>query len=312
MKQKSKLAAALASLLILSFVQPASALTMTLEIPERGAGQVNELFDGSTQALATILPVPHQNEVLQANTLGFLLSDTLVGQEVNVTANNALLVTKLHSDSFPVRAGDGVRSLELRSLGGNPVSFFAYTTSSAVGAVSVTHSGATTTYYLKGSPGPAYDLTLDSPSFVDPKGLAEISVTVKDVFGNLLDDTGEFNAATELGLVVIGATASSFSYSAVSKAFQSNLKPKAGQGSVLISVAVNVTAVDGFTEPKSLESRSIKVRDIQLAMATLETRIAELKKSEKTARKAHNKLAKKWNLVNATKVKLLKKPKRSD
>lgn len=308
MKHTAKLAAVLTLILLTGFVQPASAATIEITIPQRGSGEVNNLFDGTTKDKASILPVPFENKVLAANTLGFVLNDLAVGQEVEVVATNAHLVTKLHTLTAPVKAADGASSLRLKSLGGNPVSFFAFSTSSAHGSVSVTYPGSTLTYHLIGKPGPAYNLSIISPNVMDAKSAAVISASVQDVFGNDLTNVSGFNPAEEIELIVIGGSASGFTYSQSAKRYQANLTPKIGHTNLTFSIAIDATAVPGLEEPKSAYARSIAIRDIEPTIATLEAQVAQLKAAEKLARRAHNQLARKWNRSGGSRVALLVKP----
>jgi hypothetical protein len=289
-------------------VQPASAATIEITIPQRGSGEVNNLFDGTTKDKASILPVPSDNKVLASNTLGFVLNDLAVGQDVEVAATNAHLVTKLHTQTAPVEAADGAKTLKLKSVGGNPVSFFAFSTSSAHGSVSVTHSGSTWTYHLIGKPGPAYNLSISSPNVMDTKSVAVISASAQDVFGNDLTNVSGFNPAEEIELIVIGGSASGFTYSQSAKRYQANLTPKIGHTSLTFSIAIDATAVPGLEEPKSAYARSIVIRDIEPTIATLEAQVAQLKAAEKLARRAHNQLARKWNRSGGSRVALLVKP----
>jgi hypothetical protein len=308
LKHTSKLAVALTILLLTGFVQPASAATLELTIPQRASGEVNNLLDGTTKEKASILPVPFENKVLASNTVRFALNDLAVGQEVEIVATNASLVTKLHTQSAPVAAADGATSLKLKSIGGNPVSFYAFTTSSSHGSINLTYSGSTSTYHLIGRAGPPYNLILSSPSVTDTNGAALISASVQDVFGNALNESSQFNAAEGLELIVIGATASDFSYSSTSKNYQASLMPKSGQTNITFSLAIDAIAITGLEEPKSAFSKSILIRDIEPTIAALEAQVAQLKEAEKLARKAHNQLARKWNKAGGKSVKLLQKP----
>lgn len=308
MKLTSKLVVALTLLLLTGVVQPASAATLELTIPQRSTGEVNNLLDGTTKEKASILTVPFENKVLASNTMRFSLNDLAVGQEVAVVATNASLVTKLHTQTAPVSASDGASSLTLRSVGGNPISFFVFTTSSSYGSVSLTHSGSTSTYHLIGSPGPAYNLSVSAPNVVDTKSSAVISASVEDVFGNALVNSSQFNPAEELELIVIGGSASNLSYSQTAQNYQVSLTPKSGQTAVVYSLAIDATAVDGFEIPKSEFSSSILVWDVESRMAALEAQVAQLKAAEKIARKAHNQLARQWNKADGKNLKLLRKP----
>jgi hypothetical protein len=308
LKHTAKLAATLTILLLTGFVQPASAASLELTIPQRASGEINSLLDGTTKDKASILQVPFENKVLAANTVGFVLNDLAVGQEVEIVATNALLVTKLHTQTAPVAAADGATTLKLKSLGGNPVSFFVYTTSSSHGSINLTYSGLTSTYHLIGKPGPAYNLSLSSPNVMDTKSAAVISASVHDIFGNALVNSSDFNAAEHLELIVIGGSASSFSFSPASKTYQANLTPKSGQTSLTFSIAIDATAVAGLEEPKSAFSKSILIRDIEPTIAALESQLAQLKAAEKLARRSHNQLARKWNKAGGTRVTLLQRP----
>jgi hypothetical protein len=235
------------------------------------------------------------------------VSNLSVGQSVAVSATNALLVTKTHTDTTPVTASDGTSALNLRSLGGGPVIFYAYTTRSAIGTVTVVTGSDTYTRYLIGKPGPAYNITVETPSHTIPKSSNPLSVGVSDVFGNSINQSDNFNPETNLKVVALGARVSPFTYSSELKSFTSSLTPIVSAGTLVLSVGITANDVPGLSEPRSLEVLSVIVADFEAMFQSLRLELDWLKVQEKIARQAHNKLARKWNRQSGKKIKLLNK-----
>jgi hypothetical protein len=67
LNQYSKFATLMATLLIMSLTQPASASVVEVLAADSVAGGVNSQLDGTTRELAFAVPVPAQNKVLSEN-----------------------------------------------------------------------------------------------------------------------------------------------------------------------------------------------------------------------------------------------------
>lgn len=307
MKRRTKIAIVVATLIAVGLTQPATAASLDLQVPNSDAGETNALFDGTTKSLALVIPVPFENRIDSENAVEITVDDLSVNEVVSVSSTNARLVTKLHSDVDSVRATDGVLSLNLRSLGGGPLTFFAFTTSTSHGSFTVTTESASFTRFLVGTPGPAYNISLDTPSFIDQKGSAPLALAVSDVFGNSLASPAQFNPQTNLQVVAVGASVSAFTYAQDSKTYDASLTPRVKDGSITLSVGISANAVAGLSEPKPLIVRTIKVADLDSSIQALRSELALYKSKEKQARQAHNKLARKWNKLGGKQVKLIKK-----
>jgi hypothetical protein len=307
LKRRTKSAAIIVALLTITLAQPASASNLSMVIPNSDLGEVNALLDGTTRDSAVALSVPFSNKVTNENAVEITLSDLSVGEQVSAIATNALLVTKTHTAQAPVSANDGSSTLYLKSIGGGPVTIYAYTTRSEIGSVTITVGSSIFTRYLIGIPGPAYNISLEAPSYLDPKGSGPLTLTVTDVFGNQLNQLHHFNPQNDLKVVTLGASTTAFVYSPASKAYTSSITPKITNGGILLSVGIDAEAVPDFSEPRSLEVRSISVENLAETVANLKRELGLLKAHERTARKAHNQLARKWNAAGGKKVKMLKK-----
>jgi hypothetical protein len=308
LRKRTKLVALVTALLSLTISQPASGAALLMEVPDSASGEVNAQLDGSTRASALVIPVPELNRITASNTVAITISDLSVGEEVSVSSNNAFLVTKLHTDFAPVSAKDGSNNLTLKSSGGAEVTFYAYTTSSSLGAVTVTTEFSIFTKYLIGRPGPAYNIFLDAPAYLAPGVSAPLGLRVTDVFGNTITDSNGFNPITDLKVAALGGRATAFTFSNSSKRFISALLPRIETGTLVLSIGIEADAIPNLPEPRSLEVRSINVVDLAASIETLTKELALAKAQESMARKAHNKLARKWNKSGGSKVKLMKKP----
>ena len=291
------IASAVALVATALFAVPANAATLTLTV--NGSAPATA---GTSAATAIVLPVPADNSVDAADALKIAVTGAATGSNVVVTATNAKLVSKLTSGSDVVKADAGSASLTVATGTGTTADVFVYTTTTTGGSVTVTADNVTTTYFVKGSAGAAYNLSVSAPATVNIGGTADLTATVTDVFGN--DVTNATISAT-----VIRGTVTAFAYDATDKRYESTLTAPATAGTTVIAHTISASAVAGLAKPVTEVISTIAVADLAGQVAALNAKIAELeaKLAEATAkvsaadtkavenRKKHNLLAKKWN-----------------
>lgn len=276
---------------------PANAATLTLTVNAAAPATA-----GTSSASAIALPVPADNSVDATDALKIAVTGAATGSNVVVTATNAKLVSKLTSGSDVVKADAGATSLTVATGTGTTADVFVYTTTTAGGSVTVTADNVTTTYFVKGTAGSAYNLSVVTPATVNLSGTAELTATVTDVFGNDV-----INAT--ISATVIRGTVTAFAYDATDKRYESTLTAPATAGNTVIAHTISASAVAGLAKPVTEVISTIAVADLAGQVAALNAKVAELeaKLAEANAkvttaeakavdnRKKHNLLAKKWN-----------------
>ena len=172
---------ALVAGLLLSLLSTTSAQAVaTVSLTVNGVA-ITSATSSSTPATVS---VPSDNSVDAADAVRFSLTGVDAGSTVTVTATNAFVVSTLSTTLTPIRSNSGVSSASYNVGTGTTSEFYAYTKSTALGTITVTNSGSTFTYYLKGTAGPAYTLVYSPPATPYTSTIAKQSATVSDVFGN--------------------------------------------------------------------------------------------------------------------------------
>ena len=128
--------------------------------------------------------VPSDNTVDAADAIRFSLTGVDAGSTVTVAATNALIVSTLSTTLNPIRSNSGVTSASYNVGTGTTSEFYAYTKSTALGTITITNSGSTFTYYIKGTAGPVYTLAYTAPATPYTSTISKQSATISDVFGN--------------------------------------------------------------------------------------------------------------------------------
>lgn len=290
---------------------PANAATATLTVDAAAPATA-----GTSSATAIALPVPADNSVDSADALKIALTNVATGSNVVVTATNAKVVTALTSGSAVVKADAGSASATIATGTGSTAEVFVYTTTTATGSVTVTANNVTTTYFVKGNAGGAYNLAVVAPATANIGGTAELTATVTDVFGNAVTNA-------TISATVIRGTVTAFAYDATDKRYESTLTAPATAGTTVIAHTISASAVAGFAKPVTEVISNIAVADLAGQVTALNAEVAALKaelaavkaeletaKATATAnKKAYNKLALRWNKkIPGTKwdVKLIK------
>lgn len=269
---------------------PANAATTALTV----AGSAPATA-GTSSATAIALPVPADNSVDSADALRIALSNLTAGSNVVVSATNARVVTSVTSGSATVKADAGATSLTVPTGTGTTVDLFVYTTTTQTGTVAVTANNATTTYFVKGNAGSAYNLAVAVPATANLSAAVEITATVTDVFGNAVTNA-------TISSTVIRGTLASFSYDATDKRYEATLTAPATAGNTVIANTITASPVVGLAKPVTEVISTIAVADLAGQVAVLNEQVAALTAQLAAAqakavenRKAHNKLAREWN-----------------
>lgn len=286
------------------FAIPANAATLTLTVNAAAPATA-----GSSAATAIILPVPSDNSVDAADALKIAVTGAVTGSNVVVSATNAKILTSLTN----AKAETGTSSVTISTGTGTTADVFVYTTTTATGSVTVTADNVTTTYFVKGSAGPAYNLAVSASTTVNIGSTADLTATVTDVFGN--DVTNATISAT-----VIRGTVTAFAYDATDKRYESTLTAPATSGTTVIAHTISASAVAGLAKPVTEVISTIIVADFAGQVSALNAKVAELeaKLAEATTlaaaadakavenRKKYNGLAQRWNKkFPKSKVKLI-------
>lgn len=285
---------------------------------------------GATLSNPVVLPVPADNKVDSADALKIAITGLDTGTVVSAVASNASIVPALHTDATPVTASAGTASLSINTGTGTTADFYVFTKTVNPGTVVVTIGGTTTTYYLKGSAGSAYNLSVVAGDTANVSSVNKVYVKTTDVFGNPV-------VTTTPTLTVIGATVGSVSVSdTATGTFAFDLTAPATTGNAAFTAAITATDVTGLAAAVKSATKFIAITSVADALALANAQIASLNAqlaAEKAARAAdatasataaaaakaaadlakstyiaeYNALAKKWNAKNPkAKVKLKK------
>jgi hypothetical protein len=178
---------------------------------------------------------------------------------------------------------------------GTTADVYVYTTTTETGTIAVTANGNTTTYYVKGTAGPAYNLAVVVPAVANLGATAEVTATVTDVFGNAVTDA-------TISSVVIRGSIGSFSYDSTDKRYEATLTAPATAGTTVVANTITAAAVAGLAKPVTEVVSNISVADLAGQVAILQAKVAAMVTAKK-----YNNLAKKWNKkFPKSKVKLVK------
>ena len=269
---------------------PANASSATLTVA--GASPASA---GTSSASAIALPVPSNNDVSSANALRIALSGVTAGSNVTVTATNAKIVTAVTSGSTIVKVDSGVSTATIPTGTGTTADVYVYTTTTETGTVAVTANNNTTTYYVKGTAGPAYNLSVVAPLVANLGASVEVTATVTDVFGNAVTNAS-------ISSTVIRGSIGAFSYDATDKRYEATLTAPATAGTTVIANTITATAVTGLAKPATEIVSNISVADLAGQVAALQAQVAAMVTAKK-----YNNLVKRFNkITKGKKAKLVK------
>jgi hypothetical protein len=274
------------------------------------------ITSATSSSTPAIVSVPSDNTVDAADAVRFSLTGVDAGSTVSVATTNALIVSTLSTTLNPIRSNSGVVSASYNVGTGTTSDFYAYTKSTALGTVTITNSGSTFTYYLKGSAGPAYTLAYSPPATPYTSTISKQSATVSDVFGNKIVGVTPLLSLINLTSTPPTATnadgVSEFTITYPGTKGQSALSISIGAADVLglqaavKSVTSFITVVDpadALEAEKAARAADKAAADVALAAekaaraadkAAVDKRIATLSAQIASLKNLYNKLARKY------------------
>ena len=225
--------------------------------------------DANTLAGAAVVTVPSDNKINAADAVKFALTGVDTGTVVSVVTSNAFIVSALWDAAAPVTSASGVTSYSVNTGTGSTAEFYVYTKSTATGTVTITNAGNVSTYYVKGTAGPAYNLAPVVALSTNTSSVVEYSTTVTDVFGNV-------PAATTPVVTVIGATISVASSASDTSTATSKVTVTypATAGNAAINFAITATDVDGLPVAVKSVTKFVTVSDLATTNASLTAQLA--------------------------------------
>jgi hypothetical protein len=244
--------------------------------------------------------VPSDNKVDLADTVKFVVT-VPAGTIVRASSTDSKLVKDLDSADAPVNAAAGATSVEINTGSGTTATFYAFTTKTTTGSVVVSVGGSSTTYYLKGVAGPAYNVTVSAPVVANLNADVDFTATATDVFGNVVE-----NAAITTTLLR-GTVKTALTWNSTDKVYKGVITTPATAGTVSGIAKITATDVAGLPKSVSEATFSFVSADLATQVAALSASLASAQAALTKATKKHNRLAKRWNKANPRKkVKLIK------
>ena len=327
MKSFKKIAVAVVAAMTMTTLVATSANATTPVLSVNGS-TVNT---GLTAANPVVVPVPSDNSVDAADAVKVAFTGLETGTVVSAVATNATIVPALATVSAPVNASAGASTISISTGTGTTAEFYVYTKTVNVGTLVVTRGGNTFTFYVKGSAGAAYNLSLTAPDSVNVSSVNKVYARTTDVFGNPV-------VTTTPTVTVINGTAGSVSVSdTATGTFAFDLTSLATTGTAGVSAAITATDVTGLPAAVKNASKFVAVADLLASLraelaaekagraadkALADKALADFKAASDSAtatakansdkaiadlKKAFNALAKKWNAKNPkAKVTLIK------
>jgi hypothetical protein len=281
--------------------------------------------DGLTAASAKLIPVPADNSVDSADQVVFTVSSA-ADRTVSATATGAVkLLTTSSPASGTHKANAGVTSLNISTGLATSVTFYAYTTSTAVGTVVVNDGvGNTQTFHIKGTSALPYNIAVTAPSSLSTGEANDMTIVVTDVFGNALETLGNYQlnftpvavavkGADESDLENTNASTGTEDWDSVAKNFAFTLTDAiAGGAAVSVKLTSNGTlappAITGLAKPVATAFKSFSSADLSAQVASLTAQLAESRpKAKSVTKKRFNTLARKWNAAFPSQKVALKK-----
>lgn len=254
---------------------PASAATTTLSV---GGSSVST---GTVASNPVVLPVPADNSVDSADALKIAITGLDTGTVVSATANGASIVPALATVSTPVTASAGASSLSINTGTGTTADFFVFTKSVSAATVVVTVGGNTTTYYIKGSAGPAYNLSVVGADSAAISTVNKVYAKTTDIFGNPVVTTVPTVSAINatVGTVSVSDTATG--------TFVFDLTAPATVGTVALAVNITATDVAGLTPAVKSVSKFAFVTNPADVLASVKAELAAAQSALAAEKAAH-------------------------
>jgi hypothetical protein len=252
-------------------ILPAQAASTALSV---GGSSVST---GTVASNPTVLPVPADNSVDSADALKIAITGLDTGTVVTASATNASIVPALATVSAPVTASAGTSTLSISTGTGTTADFYVFTKTVNPGTIVVTVGGNTTTYYVKGSAGAAYNLSVVGADTAAISTVSKVYAKTTDIFGNPVVTTTPTVSAINatLGSVSVSDTATG--------TFVFDLTAPAVAGTAALSVAITATDVAGFAPAVKTVTKFASVTNPADALASLNAQLAQAKADLATA-----------------------------
>jgi hypothetical protein len=277
--KKASLAAVSAFALVASAIIAAPASASVVAAVTVGSTDVATTSKVSTTPATPT--VPSDNKVDLADTVKFVVT-VPTGTIVRATAADAKLVTALDAVGAEVPASAGAASVEINTGSGTTATFYAFTTKTTAGSVVVTAGGSSSTYYLKGLAGPAYNLSVSVPTVAGLGSDVDFTATATDVFGNVVEN------ATITTTLLRGTVKTALTWNSTDKLYKGVITTPATAGAVAGLANISATDVTGL-------AKAVKEVSFSIAAADLATQVAILSAANAKLIVDYNKLAKKFN-----------------
>ncbi len=236
------------SLIALGIQAPSASANYTIAVSVNGV----VITTATSSATPANVTVPSDNSVDAADAVRVSLSALTAGSTVSVIANNATVVNALSTATNPVRSTDGSASVSLNTGTGTTADFYVFTKSTTLSSFTVSSSGVSYTYYLKGSAGPAYNLEVTMTTTGYVSSFAKIPLKVTDVFGNPV--AGVIPQISAIGMLSTGAAATD-----ATGASEITVTYPSSAGRSALQVSILGTSVIGLPAAKSTFSAFIEV-----------------------------------------------------
>lgn len=236
---------------------PASANTVSVAVTTKAV----DADTGSATAPLTV-NVPFDNVISDtATTTSEVLTLTatvVAGTPVTfATTGNAKLLTTL---TPAPNSASGVSSLTVTPASTTAVAYL-YTTSTSASAVTVSVLGASTTLYVKGIAGPAFNVALSVPATGNIGGTVTAAATVTDIFGNAKATAPTFTAINATAAAAVADPLVVGRYTSV-------VTLPATAGSVAVGASITApTAVPTLATAVTSASAIVSTVDLAAALA---------------------------------------------
>lgn len=236
---------------------------------------------GTVASNPAVLPVPADNSVDSVDALKIALTGLDTGTVVSASATNASIVPALATVSAPVTAAAGTSSLSINTGTGTTADFYVFTKTTTAGTVVVTVGGNTTTYYVKGSAGAAYNLSVTGADSASISTVSKVYAKTTDIFGNPVVTTVPTVSSINgtVGAVSVSDTATG--------TFVFDLTAPATVGTVALAVAITATDVTGLPAAVKSVTKFANVTNPADALASAKAELAAAQAALAAEKAAH-------------------------
>jgi len=246
---------------------------------------VASVANTTTPAAPYTVAVPATN-IIDAGHSVAITATADTGTVVTFSASATVkLVGYLAAQNLPVTVNSGTSVISTTS-NGSAITLYAYTTSTSVGYVNVTNGSYSTVVYVQGTPGPVYNVAVNTPTSLSTGTVATASFATTDIFGNLVGGQTLWstivNGTFADGSVVKQLVTSSVSDATVVPALvlgvttQKILSSNTGSIVLTVSIPVSPTQVAGFPAPVLTAVSNISVVDLNATVASLNATVTSL------------------------------------